>query len=893
VDWKAHLARSLPPLGGDPALESDILEELAQHCADRYDECLAHGLSEEAARDTVLEELKDGDRMVRELRSARVRPPRVIVPPSGSRGLAGVGQDLRYAVRRLRRSPGFAATAVLTLAMGIGANTAIFSVVSATLLRPLPFADPNQLVVVGQSTGRERASPVGFLTALDWRERSRTLADLALVSFWTPTLDGAGGPERLSALKVSSNYFRMLGVRLPLGRDFRADDDRPDHWRVVLLSDALWRRRFAADPGIVGRSITMNDRRYTVVGVLPADFEPVISGHFYEPAEMWAPLGYDASLPYACRSCQHLRAIGRLQPGVGAERAQVEIDTIQRQLRVEHPNEYGTDPVAVVPLHDEVAGQSRRILLVLMGAVSFVLLVACANLANLLLTRASERRRELSVRAALGAPRLRLVRQLMVESAVLAAAGGVVGLGVAHAGIRALVSLAPAWIPRVEHSTIDLPTLGLTAGLMLLCTAAFGLLPAWHATRMDLAGALSGGGRVVRQSSHRLRRAIVVGELAVSLVLLAGAVLMIRTVGSLLAVDPGFDSRGVLATRLEFSGARYNTEERLVPAMDALLERVATLPGVEGAGLASQVPLGGNFDRYGFHVQGRVPANPELDPSLERYGVTPDYFRVMRIPLRRGRLFARSDAHGGAAVLIVNETAARTLFPGEDPLGKLVRVGPSDSGPWRTIVGVVGDVRHEELSRPASMQFYVPESQFTDSSLTLVVRGAVDAASFEPALRRAIREQVPGVPVYGTTPLDALVRRTIAPRRFVMLLLALFATVATTLAALGLYGVVAGLVAERRQEIGVRIALGATSRDIVRLVLGNGLTLVAWGLGLGLVTALGLNRSLEVFLFGVTPTDAGTLSFVAAALGAVGIVAHAVPTLRAARVHPSTTLREE
>jgi putative ABC transport system permease protein len=497
------------------------------------------------------------------------------------------------------------------------------------------------------------------------------------------------------------------------------------------------------------------------------------------------------------------------------------------------------------------------------------------------------------VRAALGAPRLRLVRQLMVESAVLAAAGGLVGLGIAYAGIRALVSLAPAWIPRVGHSTIDLPTLGITAGLMMLSTAAFGLLPAWHATRVDLAGALSGGSRVFRQSSHRLRRAIVVGELAASLVLLAGAVLMIRTVGSLLAVDPGFDSRGVLAARLEFGGARYNTEERLVAATDALLERVATLPGVEAAALASQVPLDGNFDRYGFHVQGRISTNPELDPSLDRYGVTPGYFRVMRIPLRRGREFARSDAHGGAAVLIVNETAARTLFPGEDPIGKLVRVGPSDSGPWRTIVGVVGDVRHEELSRPASMQFYVPESQFVDSTLTLVVRGAIGASGFESALRLAVRRQAPGVPMYATAPFDEIVRRTVAPRRFIMLILALFAAMATTLAALGLYGVVAALVAERRQEVGVRIALGATSRDIVRLVLGSGLPLVAWGLGLGLVTALALNRSLAAFLFGVTPTDAGTLLIVAVALGVVGIAAHAVPAMRAARVHPSTALREE
>ncbi len=892
VDWKAQLARTLPPLGQDPAAEGEILEELAQHCADRYEDYLARGLSEEEARAAVLAEVQDRERLAREIRAAKARPAMRpgLAPTAG--GLAGVAQDVRYALRQLRRSPAFTATAILTLALGIGANTAIFSLVSGTLLKPLPFAHPDRLVAVGESGAREPVAPVGFLTAADWRQRSRSLADLALVSWWTTTLEAADGAERLSGLKVSWNFFRMLGVRPALGRDFRPEEDKPEQWRVVLLSDGLWRRRFGADPAIVGRSIPMNGRRYTVVGVMPPDAEPVIASHYYEPADLWAPLGYDASLPYACRTCQHLRAVGRLRGGVSLGAAAVELNTIQGSLRSQYPKEYGTAAVAVVGLHDEVAGGARHVLLVLMGAVAFVLLVACANLANLLLTRGAERQRELSVRAALGASRWRLVRQLVVESALMASLGATLGLAVAQASLRALVTLAPPWLPRATQAAIDVPALGLTASLILVCTIAFGLLPAWHVARVDLRAGLSGGSRAIRRSSHRLRRSIVVTELAASVALLACAVLMIRTMGSLLAVDPGFDPGHVVTTNVEFGGARYADEARLVAAMDGLLDRVRALPGVSAAAFTSQVPLGGNGDRYGFHIEGRIPANPELDPSLERYGVTPDYFPVMRIPLRRGRLFSAADARGGPAIILVNEAAAHALFPGEDPIGKRVRVGPADSGPWRTIAGIVGDVHHEDLSRPATMQFYVPESQFVDSSLVLVVRGAVEPGRFESALRRALREQAPGVPIDRTAALEDLVRRTLAPRRFVMLLLAAFAAAAVILSSVGLYGVVAGLVAERRQEIGVRMALGATRSDIARLVVGDGAGLVAWGLGLGLAVTLGVSRSLEGLLFGVRPTDAATLAVVAAVLGSVALAAHAVPMFRATRVEPTTALRE-
>jgi putative ABC transport system permease protein len=891
-DWKAYIRQSLPPLAEDPVREADIVEELAQHMAERYREALSVGASEADAFQAAAGELVERDGLAREIRDAeRQRTARILLAEPPARPWLALFQDVRFALRLLRRSPGFTVTALATLALGIGANTTMFTLVSAALLRPLPYHDPGRLAVIG-SADTEEIGPVGYATVRDWERRSRSFDEVSMISLWTPTLLADGAPERLVGLKVSWQYFRMLGVAPAIGRDFREDEDRPEQWRVVILGDRLWRRRFGADPRIVGRSIPMNGRRYTVVGVLPRDFEPLISARFYQAAEIWAPLGYDESLAYACRSCQHLRVIARLRAGVSARQAGVDLNAIQRSLRAEHPTEYGPEAMTVEPLADVVAGSARRPLAILMVAVGLVLLAACANVANLLLARSSGRARELAVRSALGAGRGRLIRQMLSESLVLAAGGAAGGLLLAHWGVTTLARLAPVSIPRLGRAALDPQVLGFTLVLTLVTGVLFGLVPAWRATSIDLRSALAIDGRSAAGSrSARTRRLLVAAELAVGFVLLAGAGLMLKSVGRLLSVDPGFDPRGVVTARLEFGGTAHVTDAQVVAASEAVLDQVGSLPGVEAAAFASQIPLSGNVDRYGVHIEGRIPANPEEDPSLERYGVTADYFKVMRIPLRQGRYLDPADRAGGASVMLINETASRALFPGESPIGKRVRVGDATAGPWRTIVGVVGDVRHQDLAHAPTMQMYLPESQFTDSSLSLVVRaGAVSGLA--AALSGAVWRSAAGVPVYGMTTVDDMVRSSVGRQRFLMLLLGLFAAAAVTLAAIGVYGVAACAVSERTREIGLRLALGANARQIFGMVMGGGVVAVTSGLALGVVGAVAAGRSLEGLLFGVSAADPATLSLVALGLAVVALLGHWLPARRAVRVDPLIALRE-
>jgi putative ABC transport system permease protein len=805
--------------------------------------------------------------------------------------LESVVQDARYALRSFRRAPAFTLAALLTLALGIGATTAIFSVVHAVLLRPLPFPDAGAVVTLG--TDRAAFDNVGYATIADLRDRTRTLAGLGAIRSWQPTLvvDQA---ERLDGMRVSWNYFELLGVAPALGRTFTPADDHPDRYRVVVLSDALWRRRFGADPAVIGRALRMNDQQYEIVGVMPAGFDDVVSGAAYQPAELWAALGYDASLPYACRSCQHLRAIGRLRPGATAEQAGGDLTAIRAELMRQYPTQYPPGRFIVTRLQDVVAGPVREPLLVLLGAVGFVLLIACANVANLLLARALTRTREMAVRAALGAGRRRLVRQMVTESVLLWSLGGIAGVAVAALLLRLASSRAPADLASVRIA-LDLPVLGFAAVVSVLTGLVFGLLPAAGATSTRLGRALAASTRgSVGASPGRVRQGLVVLNLAIALVLLAGAGLMLKSVAKLLTVDPGFSSTGVLTAQLSLVGQAYREDAAVYSFIRRLTDRVRAIPGVDGAAIAGQIPMGGNGDRLSMHIEGLEQANPAEAPAPERYSVTPDYFGVMGIPLVRGRLIGEQDTPTSEPVLLVSATAAAGLFAGGEAIGRRVRLGGAPNAPWRTIVGVVGDVRHADLTETVWPQMYLPQSQFTDSFLVLTVRTSMPEPSrLVPAIRAALREQDATVPLYQVSTLDDLVARSVAQRRFVMLLLVGFAGLSLLLAAVGLYGVISYTVAGRTREVGLRVALGATRGHVFRLVLGSGIGTVAIGLLGGLAGALLLTGVLEGQLYGVEPLDPAALAAAVGILAVVAAAAHAAPVRRALRVNPTVALRDD
>jgi putative ABC transport system permease protein len=886
-DWKALVRARVGALGVDPPRAADIVDELAQHVAQHYAELTASGVDDADALRRVLAPLDDPERVAREIAGADRPRPAAPAPPEAGSGLADLGRDVRYAARLLLRAPGFAAVALLTLALGIGANTAIFSVLNAVLLRPLPYSDPDRLVLAGEVDRDGEPGNVGYATFLDWRDRSHGFAAMTLIRSWNPTLIANGQAERVSGMRVAANFFRTLGVKPAMGRDFTDADDTPAGLQVVILSDGAWRRTFDADSGVIGRVIAMNGLPFTVVGVMPASFEPLISERFYTRAEMWAPVGYDVSLKSACRSCQHLKAIARLKPGTALEAARADLDAVQAQLRREHPADYGAQTMTLMPLDDALTGGIRPALGILMGAVGFVLLIAC----SLLLARIARRERDLALRAALGASRARIVRQLMVESGLLALAGGLLGLLVSFVSVPLLVHLAPSTMARLAGARMDGRALAFSMGLSLATAFVFGLLPAIKASRVDLQRSLHGEARKTGQAATSVARRLLVGaDVAMAVVLLVGAGLMIKSVGRLIGVNPGFDPDHVLSLQISMIGPAYAKDGAVVAKIDAILAQLRALPGVESAAAAGQIPLGGNGDTWGFHIEGR-PIAPD-DPAVERYAVTPEYFSVMRIPLRRGRLFTDADRGGTENVMLIGEQTARALWAGADPIGRHVKIG-GDEGPWRTIVGIVGDVRHRDLATAPTMQMYLPQTQNTDQFLTLVIRAQGDPSRLAAEARRAVAAEARDVPVFQVAPLTDLVAQSVGPRRFVMVLLELFGGLALLMTAIGVYGVISYSVAERTREIGIRAALGAQPRDIVRLVVGGGLTVVSLGLAAGLVLALAASRFLESSLYNVSTSDPATFAGVAAVLLLVALIAQTVPIVRAMRVDPTVALRQD
>jgi putative ABC transport system permease protein len=809
-------------------------------------------------------------------------------------------QDVRYGFRLMRRSPGFSATVIATLALGIGACTAIFTVVDTVLLRPLPFGAADRLVTVGDRNPDGSSANAGFDTMIAWGERSRTLDGFAGIRPWTPTLVSNGEGERIQAAHVSWNYFDLLGVRPMIGRTFTPHDDAgARQWPpYAILSESLWRRRLGADPSIVGRTISLSDREYHVVGVMPASFEPLDSEKFYNaPAELWSPIGSymtGTSSSGTCRGCAPLNVFARLRPEATIATATAEMNAIREQLRHENPRGYETGSIAVVSLQRALTSDVRPALLVLLGAVVFVLLIACANVASLLLARSVTRERELRLRAAIGAGRARMVRQLLTESFLFAAAGGACGVLIAAFGVRGLAALAPAALPRLDHAAVDARILVFTAIVTLVTSVACGLLPA---LRSDDRGGkrsllIDTRGSVGHRS--RTRAVLVIADLALALVLLVGAGLMLRTVAALTHADPGFSADGVLTLRFALTSAAYPSDEASIAFQARVLERLRALPTVQDAALAGYAPFSGLDSCWAFHPQGRMQPNPADDPCVERYSFSGDYFRVMHIPVIAGRSFTAEDTASGRRVILVSASTAKLIWGSESPIGAQVRIGNADGGAWRTVVGVVGDVHHSDLTRPAAPAMYTPETQITSAYLTLVARARNgDAASLAPDARAVIHALDPLVPVYGVTPLSTLVRQSAAQRVFVTRVLSGFAAAAVLLAAIGLYGLVAYSVSERTREVGVRVALGAQRIDVVRLVISGGLWIVAAGVAGGLVAAAAGVRVLGTLVFGVRPTDPLTLAVAAAVLVVVALLAHAIPLRKALSIDPASALRAE
>ena len=866
--------------------DKDLAEELAFHREMLEARHRAQGLDAVSARRAAQLALGGDAQIAEAWRDQRGLPL-----------LDALRQDVRYGWRTLRRTPGFTAAALVTLTIGIGANTAIFAVVDAVLLRSLPYADPDRLVTLDDVGPDGAGADVSVATFMDWRQRSRSFEHLAMMRLWMPTLVIAGDAERLPAVRTSWNYFDTVGARPALGRGFTPADDREDGWRVALLSDRLWRRRFGADPSVVGRTVALNDQPFRIVGVMPASFEPLDAERYFNTAaEIWVPIGDDQS---TCRrQCRPVRAVGRLKPGVTLAGVTAEMNAIREQLRREHPADYEAGAIAVSVLHRALTGPVRTALQVLLAAVGFVLLIACANVANLLLARAVTRGRELSLRAALGAGRGRIARQLLTESLMLSAGGALGGVLLALAAVRGLASIAPVSLPRLEHVAVDARVLAFTAAVAVVTSILFGLVPAWRGASADAHRALAMDSRGSVGGRSRARAVLVVADLILALVLLAGAGVMIRTVSALMQVSPGFETDRILSLQFSLTGETFGDEASMVAFQGRALERIRAIPGVESAAMAGQIPFAragaGAGDCWGFHARGRAKANPIDDPCVERFGITPGYFGVLGIPLLSGRGITEADSATAPRVIVVSASTAKAVWGTADPIGSLVRIGNAPGAAWRTVVGVVADVHVGDLASPIVPAMYTPETQITSAYLTAIVKSSGDdEAALAPAVRHVLRELNPAVPVYGVATLSSLVARASAQRLFVTRLLAVFALVALLLAAIGLYGVVSYGVGQRAREIGVRVALGAQRRDVVRLVLSSGLGLVGVGVAAGLAAAVAVTRFLDALVFGVSPVDPLAFFAAAALLTVVALGAHWVPVRRAVRIDPASALRAE
>ncbi len=867
-------------------VEQELDEELQYHLERQIEENLAEGMTAEAARYAALRTMGGIEQQKERCRDMR----RVNF-------IEDFLQDLRYGMRGLAKSPVFTAVALLTLALGIGTNTAVFSVVNGVLLRPLPYNNPDRIITIWEPSRGGHTLGLTDVEFFDIRDRNQVFEEVAAYATGAANFTGVGEPERVTATWVSSGFFQVLGVHPALGRVITTEDDKPDPARVVVLSYGLWQRRFAADQSVIGRQVSLNGNSRTIIGVMPLGFQ-FESGE----VEMWLPLGLDpANVSPGERSYS---AIGRLRPDVTLEQARAEMNTTAALLAEEYKTRFpkganSTSILNLIPLHELIVGDVRPVLLLLLVSIGFVLLIACANVANLHLARGAARQKEIALRLALGAGRLRIIRQLLTESLILSALGGAAGLLLAYWGVGALLALSPASLPRTGEVGIDKTVLLFTLAVSLLAGIVFGLVPGMRFSHPELHALLKEGGRSMAGSSSRhTRHLLVVSELALAVLLLAGAGLTIKSFIRLLNVDPGFDPQNVLTARINLPQSKYPQHQQIDAFYKQLLERVEAAPGVETAGTVTVLPLSGMNSNASFEIEGRPRASDEVAQNADYRMVSLNYFRALGIPLLEGRYFAATDREDVPGVVIINQAMKHDFWPGEEALGKRINLGVPGS-PWLTIIGIIKDVKHKALNVTSKPEFYFLHSQNAYKalgiyrSLTVAVRGMAEPVALTGVVKSAVQAIDKDVPVAKVETMERILSSSVAQPRFTMLLLGIFAIVALALAAVGIYGVMAYSVGQRKHEIGIRMALGAQRRDVVRLIVGQGMGMAVIGIGIGLSLAFALTRVMSGLLFEVSTTDTPTFVVISLLPLAVALAASLLPAWRALKVDPMEALRYE
>jgi putative ABC transport system permease protein len=804
-------------------------------------------------------------------------------------------QELRYGARRLRLSPAFTAIVVVTLALGIGANTAIFSVVNAVLLRPLPYREPDQLITIEHHyPSLPLDAPVSALGFSEYRDKTRSFDGMAVQTGWGANLTGFGDPERLQASRVTGQYFSTLGVPAARGRTIVPGEDAEGKDRVVVLSDALWHRLFAGDPAAIGKKLQLNGNSYDIIGIMPPGFRDF----FNRTAELWVPLAFTPQQLGGGRTNEWLSLTGRLKPGVSIEAAKTEMKVFAEQLKKSYTESYPPDwTLKVTSLNQKATGGIRPALLILLGAVGFVLLIACANVANLLLARAASRQKEVAIRTALGATRWHLVRQLLVESVLLAVIGGTLGLLLAWIGVRSLAAGPLTQLVGAASVSIDGMVLGFTIVLSIITGLLFGVVPAVQISMTRFHDTLKEGGRSVSadRGSHAVRRLLVVAEVALALMLLAGAGLLIKSFSRILGVSPGFDARNVLTMNISLPAARYPNDTARLAFWDQALPKIAAIPGVRAVGGTSTMPFGGGWSTGSFNVEGYTPKPQENSPWGDIRLATPGFADALRIPLKKGRFINEQDLPSSPGVVVVDEEMVRRYWPNTEPVGKRIYFDPPDGQPiqYIEVVGVVAHAKQEALDAEDRVQLYFPYKQRAQGFMSIAIRTDVAPQTIVSAVKQAVQSVDKDQPLANVRTMEQLLSESVGQRRLSMLLLGLFAVIALALATIGIYGVMSYSVAQRSRELGIRMALGAARGNVLQLVMRQGMSLVIIGLVLGILGALGLTRLLATQLFGVEPTDPATFTIVAVGLGLVALVATLVPAMRATRVDPLVALRQE
>ena len=808
--------------------------------------------------------------------------------------MATLWQDIRFGLRLMAKKPGFTFVGVLALALGIGANTAIFSVVNAVLLSPLPYQQSERLVWIWETnpTSDIKTEPASMPNFNDWRTQNQSFEEMAAFGNSAFTLTSSESePERIGVTYTTANFFPLLGIKPFIGRSFSDEEHAQGKNRVVMLSYGLWQRRFGGNPKVAGQSITLNGNPYQIVGVLPQGFKNPVPAE-RNAAELWIPLSLN--LDPNLRRSDFLSVVARLKPNVTLEQARAEMSTISSRLEQQYPGTNAGWGTIVLPLQERLIGDVRPTMWVLVGVVGFLLLIACANVANLLLARSAARQQEIAVRRALGAGRARLIRQFLTESVMFALAGGVLGSLLAMWGVEFLVRLSPGNIPRLSEVRISWQVLLFTFGISILTGVIFGLIPALHATNPNLTESLKEGGRSSTEGLRgaRLRNALVVAEIAIALVMLVGAGLMIKSFIRLQGVDPGFKPERILAVDLALPAAKYKEAPQQTAFWEQLLGRVSQLPTVERTAAVSSIPLSGG-DVLGFVIEGRPDPPPNQVIDAQHRTVTPAYFETMGIVLIRGSGFAEQHNAAQPAVTIINEAMARKYWPGEDPIGKRINLGNPERSPWRTIIGVVKDIRQTALDEEPYPQMYSAYAQFPSRAMTLVARTSSDPSSLVQSIRSELAVMDKDQPLYNVRTMEQVMSDSIARQRFSMLLIAIFAAVGLLLASVGIYGVMSYTVTQRTHEIGVRMALGASARDVLKMVVRQGMMLALVGTGLGLVAAFLLTRLISRLLFSVSATDPLTYVLISLLLIFTALLACWIPARRATRVDPMVALRYE